>query len=936
MIKKFFFVLTILFFWGMALPVGAVCTTQQSVTGSGNVSLTGGTGDGTGSGCGAALTSQNISESTLVVSNSQNIGAMTLEDILTSVSTNPGNYGNLNFLGDSLVAGAVGSASKYLDTISLNGDGTKNVDFNGSVFALNFIQNDSDSSFDADAYLGNLQLGAGQLTINAPLSLLGQDNEGSATSAFTDDGTISLSGSGGVSIYSYDGENFSLDGILSTETTGTGTVTLTGSGTVQGGALGQQEFRLSSVSGGADGTSSTFDLNIYAGVFGISGTGTVTVSGVVTAPTLYASTGTLVLSDGASLVGQVSNSSNNQGVLTFLGDGSVSHFVGASNQKLNAINAGASGKTVTFSDNVFATTYNHSGTGTTNLGGVFTGTTMAFGSHDGTIVLDENKTITANITNSAVNVGTLKLSSGSTVIGSIASSNYLKQLTLLGDARLGTQASDALTIKVKNLSLDDNTLSVYGDTTAMSFLGGGTVSLTISDLENYGSILVVSTGNTNAILVPADIGIELSLNAFIPDGTQLTLIQNGVSAENVDGVLSISNAESGSRVVWNSSVSNNSLVLTAHRGTQGISGRGIEVLEAINSLSSVSGDFSTVLGLIEGFSDLEASAAYSNLLPPRTESIQRVVTNRASDIANSILQGRMENARTGINAGEDLNAAFAGREGALWFKGFSGTGRQDSLKATPYSDKTHGGLIGADFLTDSITRLGVAGGFSQVKVHTSDGLERQLIQSYRAMGYGSRDWNSSYLEGALSVSWNHYNTLRSILFPGVERIAESDNEGRELLGMLGGGFRYRYGNWRITPRGAMRYGVTSVGTYTESGAQSLNLQVLSRKDPIWQGDVGLKVTYPLQYGYYYWVPTLRAQYLYDLISSKRRVTSIFSENGLLFRTEGIYVARGGISLGAGVSVFGRGRSRLIVDYDWERKGNYRGHLFGVSLRYYLS
>ena len=916
------------FVWASAWAVP--CTVQQSVTNAGNTQLSAGSNDGAGEKCGASLTGQNTNESTLVVPS-----AITAMGSLNAVSvlTNPSNYGNVTFLGTNTVAGSMGTASKYLNIVTLSGDNTKTVTFNGSLYVLNFTQGDGASVVNAASNIGKLELDTGGVTVNAALTLFGQNNSGAVQSTFTGDGTLTLAGENTLTMGIYFLGSYLPYGTLKTATPNTGTVILSGSGTVTGGALGETEAPLKAVRAGANGTTSTINAGIYATTLNVTGTGTVALGGETTAAVVYASTGIVTLADGVDLTGAVTNGAGNQGTLSLLGTNEVTGQIAVSGQKLNTVNAGAASKTATFNNIVYATTYNHSGTGTTVLGGGLTGTTVAFGSNDGIIQLSANKTITANITNAAVAIGTLKLSSGSTVLGNIASANYLKQMSLLGSAQVGTQASDSLTVKLKNLALDQYTLSLYGDTSALSLLGSGSLSLAINDLDTYGSISVVSVGNTQAVIIPNDLTIDVAINSFIPNGSVFTVIENGVSEENIDGAISVDTHTA--RIQMTSSISANSLILTAHRQIAAVSGRSVGVLSAVNSVQDASGDLGGVLGIIDAMNDSDANNAYTQLAPAKTESMQFEISSRVSEKANSALLGRLESARTGVNSGE-MVSAFLGSDGALWLKGFSGYGHQATQQSVAYSDRIGGGLLGVDFLMNSKTRLGFAGGYSRAHVNASDGSEKQLIQSYRAMGFATKDWNSRYMEGVLSASWNHYNTLRSILFPGISRLAISDNEGKEIVGMLGGGYRYRYDNWRITPRGSMRYGFAHVGSYRESGADQLNLSVIGRGYHLWQGDLGVKVTYPLRYNSFVFVPGLRANYIYDFISNAKPSIATFTGGGVAFPTTAARASRGAYNFGVGLSTFGSGRTRLTVDYDWEHKGRYRGHLLGVTGRYYFS
>ncbi len=343
--------------------------TTTNVTGTGTLDLNG------------ALTGTTLDfggDGTVALADTKNLTA--------TVTTNTNSTGTFTVEGTSTITGQVGTAPKSLKAI--NGGIAGEV----ATFANNVFADTANVT------------GTGTLAFSQSFEgLLDFDADGIATL-----------GNGGT-----------LTGNITTSAgDGTGTFTVDDNGTVTG-QVGAGGAALKKVNGGQSGGTSTFDSDVFATDVDVA-TGTLDLDGSLTGDLNFTGDGTTTLADTKNLTGTVTTATNNTGTLTLEGTSTVSGQVGADANRLKVVNAGANGDTATFSSDLFATTTNVTGTGTLDLNGSLTGTSLAFAA-DGLVTLADTKNLTAAITTATDSDGTLTIEGTSTITGQVGTgANKLK------------------------------------------------------------------------------------------------------------------------------------------------------------------------------------------------------------------------------------------------------------------------------------------------------------------------------------------------------------------------------------------------------------------------------------------------------------------------------------------------------------------------------
>ncbi len=196
----------------------------------------------------------------------------------------------------------------------------------------------------------------------------------------------------------------------------------------------------------------------------------------------------------------------------------------------------------------------------------------------------------------------------------------------------------------------------------------------------------------------------------------------------------------------------------------------------------------------------------------------------------------------------DAVLALAGAAGqiiypfGLWIRGYGAKGNRDGEDiASRYDYTVRGFVTGVDLLVRGGFRTGVALGYSKTDVDFPDLGDSGSEESYQAALYGT--WRSGpwCADGGLSFTRNGYDTTRSISFGTVSRTAAASYSGYELGASVEGGYRASLGGFEITPFASVLALRHHRSAFTETGADSLNLDAEAEDATFLQGTLGLQL-----------------------------------------------------------------------------------------------
>lgn len=288
-----------------------------------------------------------------------------------AVITDGNGLGNLTLAGGSqTVTGTVGASGAALNTVAsgansatstftgaiyatnVNNSGTGTSTYQAAVNATNIGVNGGTSNFQGNVLATNTTIGTGTANFSA-------DTNHTATAStnitFSGAGTANLNnGLTGAIIYAGNNgtvnlaDSKAITGAITTTTANTGILNALGAATLSSdvGAANMAIGQLNVNTAGATGSVVNANGNVFANSVSLN------------------RNGELVMADTKNLTGTVTTATNGTGTLTLTGTSTVTGSVGTSSAALAAVNAGATGKTATFTGGVvYANTLNYTGNG---------------------------------------------------------------------------------------------------------------------------------------------------------------------------------------------------------------------------------------------------------------------------------------------------------------------------------------------------------------------------------------------------------------------------------------------------------------------------------------------------------------------------------------------------------------------------------------------
>ena len=188
----------------------------------------------------------------------------------------------------------------------------------------------------------------------------------------------------------------------------------------------------------------------------------------------------------------------------------------------------------------------------------------------------------------------------------------------------------------------------------------------------------------------------------------------------------------------------------------------------------------------------------------------------------------------------------------------------------------------------------------------------------------------------LSFAQNSYDSSRGITLGSEGRTAKGDYNGQQYSTKYEGGYNFMFEKTKaleVTPFTSLGYNYLYMNSYTETGADSLNLSVEGEGFSQLQQGLGVKLAYPFlteKRGTF--IPSIRGAWLYDYISSRYSANATFAGGGPSFRTEGADPSRSGFLIGSEMSYLNTGNLTLIGNFDWELREAYSACSYYLTVR----
>ncbi|TLD69639.1 autotransporter domain-containing protein [Phragmitibacter flavus] len=267
---------------------------------------------------------------------------------------------------------------------------------------------------------------------------------------------------------------------------------------------------------------------------------------------------------------------------------------------------------------------------------------------------------------------------------------------------------------------------------------------------------------------------------------------------------------------------------------------------------------------------------------------------------------------------------------SAWMQG-SGLFSRGGLSLVPGENFESGTFItGADYALSDQFALGIFAGYSEGWGDYDNGgeidLERILFGTYATVDIGN-----FYLNTALGIGTVDYDINRPIQFATLNRSAGSEPDGHEFFALLGGGYDFRRGNWTFGPQASLQYSKVSLDSFTESGADSLNLRMNDPDSDSLRSYLGARVAYTIKAtDRVAIIPELRAFWQHEFLDGDELNASLDGGSGPDFAYESERDDKDALFVGAGLGLQVGPRFYANLYYNVDLGRNDPNHNISIS------
>jgi uncharacterized protein with beta-barrel porin domain len=656
----------------------------------------------------------------------------------------------------------------------------------------------------------------------------------------------------------------------------------------------------------------------------------------------------------------VSTAASSQGNIVFNSSSTVFGAIGITQPGgpfLLNLFGGNTGTTVNFQGPVFATMLNVTGTGAVNFNSGTTNILATNFASDGTIRLSPNTTVIGALTTTAgAQTGTLVLSGGSTLNGAVGGAIGIRSINVAGgNNNAGVTATITGATNSYAFSLGTNTLNIGGALTIANSTSSGVINTTLASPTVFGNIRPVGRTNLGASL---GINVTVPSTAFIPVGTIFNIVQTqlGTVQSGTDGtVLHVLVQDPTNPLYTFEAVPPAGTVA----GLVAIRTTGIPVLVPIAPPPNVplpptlpiavpivppllagttNPDVVSVLAAINSLADpTQVVNSIAQLAPSMPDLAAPLVTFQGSQQFQNVWMSRLDDIMCGEvsqrqNDQEPAKCPANQQNGGIWVKGFGYFGNQGAQGPFPgYNSTIYGTMIAYDQPISPDTHIGLGIGYARSNIDGKLFSASTNFNTYQATAYITHEVGPWYVAGDVSMGWNDYSGTRNIMLPGITRTAKASYSGQDYTVFGTTGYHFFAGGFTITPLASLQYTHVNLGSYSETGAGSVSLNVNSQSYDFLESRLGAKVTYPFNTGNGNLVPEVHFNWFHELVNPKFVNTASFAFAGSTpFSTPGLQTANDTLNGGVGFTFLScacaskKWSVEGVYDYYW-RSDRYSAH-----------
>lgn len=653
----------------------------------------------------------------------------------------------------------------------------------------------------------------------------------------------------------------------------------------------------------------------------VRGAGTVTNSGVIRGPT-----GILFTTGGADTLTNAGTITGTGGTAVDLGGGNDTVTLNTGSTITGTLDGGAGTDALTLTGTSTIGIDQIANFETTSKEGAGTWTLTGTGSSGGSITVTGGTLVATGTINDPVQIGTLGTLKGTgataalTNNGRVAPGNSIGTLTVNGDY---THAEGAIYEVEVNPAGQSDKIEVTGHAT----LNGGTVQV----LAAGGSY----QQHTDYQILHADNGVT---GTFADVTSNLAFLDPSLTYTEEDVTLSLTRNQTNFRDV--AQTDNQRAVAGAVDAGSG----------------SATGDAATVLDALVTLDTPGALAAFDQMGGASYTAVPLVDVERTYRYMRTLFYGAGADAGpAGVSTFEAPSAqvSAAGPEESaavsmptswrqefgpwgFWGTGFGVFGQQTGDNVgSRFHNSTGGAAIGTDYAFSNALRAGVNLGYSHTQIDFGGLPDEGRTDAYQVALYGIHTAGRTDLQGAFLYGYDAQEMTRRVTLGGIDREARSDYGGHDLAGYLEGGYTMTTQGFDLRPSASLFALHHQQEGFSETGADSLNLDVDSQSNWSLKSALGIGVARDFGApGAFVCRPQASARWVHEFGDNRYDITGrLAGLPAAPFTVRSDEVARDSAVLGVGLTGNWRTHTQLLLFYDAYLNADYVIHALTAGLAY---
>jgi len=259
------------------------------------------------------------------------------------------------------------------------------------------------------------------------------------------------------------------------------------------------------------------------------------------------------------------------------------------------------------------------------------------------------------------------------------------------------------------------------------------------------------------------------------------------------------------------------------------------VLDRVNATAT--GDLNNVLNALSLLSSTQGPAALNAISGQPYADFGTMNVNNAAMFMNALGQ-QMANARGAASAGQrqalaqacEIESCDGTRPLSAWASALGGLGSVlGDSNASTLTYNLGGAAAGIDYRLDPHFLVGIGTGYTHGTQWVNSFMGQGWSDSVSVAAYGSFTQAGIYLDALAGYAYFNNQLQRQILIPGLQqRTATGSTGANQFLGQIESGYKlgvYAPAMASITPFGRLQISSVTQNAFSESGAQSLSLNV---------------------------------------------------------------------------------------------------------------